>query len=165
MKIQYFLKGILYCMLFLTIGILISCDSAKYRDTSEFILQPYALKDGEKVRLLAYFYINSNRQKNVYNHVIAISEESGDTCNILIPWDHGFKETDENIIYNYIGPENLVNTLDIEKMTFSSNDLNIDDYKTKFPDYKKVIRIPEFDDIAINNFPTVKGSLGTIRNQ
>ena len=145
-------------------GILISCDSAKYRDTSEFVLQPDALKEGEKVRLLAYFYINSNRQKNVYNHVIAISEESGDTCNILIPWDHGFEETDQEIYY-YMGPESLINTLDVDKVTTNNNVSNIDDYRTKFPDYKRVIRIPEFDDVAINNFPTVKGSLVTIINK
>jgi hypothetical protein len=130
---------------------------------SEFSLQPKALKDGEKIRLLAYFYGSSNAQNDYYNHVIVRSEESGDTCNILVPWDHGFTQTDGDSVYNYFDTENWVNTLDTEKIPPNSSDLRIENYRTKFPEYKKVIRIPEYDNIGINSFPTVKGSIGTIR--
>jgi len=160
---QNFSKAILCTLLFAILGILTSCHSVQYRDVSEFAIQPNALKDGEKIRLLAYFYGPSNSSNDFYNHVVVKSEESGDTCNILIPWDHGFTQSDGDSIYYYFSPENLINKVNVDGISVGTRDLRPEDTAAKFPEYNKVIRIPAFDNIAINRFPTVKGSIGIVR--
>ncbi|HUS03146.1 MAG TPA: hypothetical protein VMY77_15515 [Chitinophagaceae bacterium] len=158
MRLQNNLKFIVL----LIIGSLVSCTSAKYRDVSEFNMQPEALKEGERIRLIAYFFGPSKTNNDSYNHVLVVSEESGDTCNILIPWDHGFTQTDGDSIYNYFRPESLINNIKIDDNTPGTREVDLKEITSKFPEYNKVIRIPEFDDVAINKFPTVKGSVGKI---
>ena len=160
---QNLLKTIFGSLLFLIPSILTSCHSTQYRDVSEFAIQPNALKDGERIRLLAYFYGPSNSSNDFYNHAVVKSEESGDTCNILIPWDHGFAQSDGDSIYYYFSPENLINKVNIESMSIGTRELRPEDTAAKFPEYNKVVRIRDFDNIAINKFPTVKGSPGTVR--
>jgi hypothetical protein len=121
------------------------------------------LKDGEKIRLLAYFYGPSNSSSDFYNHAVIKSEESGDTCNILIPCDHGFTQSDGDSIYNYFSPDNLINKVNLDDISVGTRDLRPSDTAASFPEYKKVVRIQDFDNIAINSFPTVKGTIGVIR--
>jgi|GEM_PF-1570453 len=160
---QNFPKVIFGSLFIVLFGILTSCHSAQYRDVSEFAIQPNALKDGEKIRLLAYFDGQSNSSNGFYNHLIVKSEESGDTCNILIPWDHGFTESDGDSIYYYFSPDNLINKVNMDGISTGTRNLRPEDTAALFPEYNKVVRIQDFDNIAINSFPTVKGSIGTIR--
>jgi hypothetical protein len=160
---QNFSKTIFVCILFVVLRFLLSCNSVQYRDVSEFAIQPKALKDGEKIRLLAYFYGPSNSSSDFYNHAVIKSEESGDTCNILIPCDHGFTQSDGDSIYNYFSPDNLINKVNLDDISVGTRDLRPSDTAASFPEYKKVVRIQDFDNIAINSFPTVKGTIGVIR--
>jgi hypothetical protein len=160
---QNFSRVLICSLLFALTGVFVSCNSAQYRDVSEFAIQPSALKDGEKIRLVAYFYGPANSRKNFYNHAVIKSEESGDTCNILIPWDHGFTQSDGDSIYNYFSPDNLINKVNLEDISVGTRDLRPSDTAATFPEYTKVIRIQEFDKLAINKFPTVKGTIGVIR--
>jgi hypothetical protein len=160
---QNFSKTIFTCFLFALLGVLTSCNSVQYRHVSEFAIQPKALKDGEKIRLLAYFYGPSNSSNDFYNHAVIISEESGDTCNILIPCDHGFTQSDGDSIYNYFSPDNLINKVNLDDVSVGTRELRPGDTAAIFPEYTKVVRIQDFDKIAINRFPTVKGTIGAIR--
>lgn len=160
---QNFSKAIYSSLLFVLLGILMSCNSVQYRDVSEFANQPNVLKDGEKIRLVAYFYGPSNSSKDFYNHAVVKSEESGDTCNILIPWDHEFTQSDGDSIYNYFSPDNLINKVSLVDISVGTRDLRPGDTAAIFPEYTKVVRIQNFDNLAINKFPTVKGTIGIIR--
>ena len=163
MFIQNFSKVNFSSLLYVILGILTPCHSDQYRDICEFVIKSNALKDGEKIRLLAYFYGPSNSSNDFYNHVVVRSEESGDTCNILIPWDHGFTQSDGDSIYYYFSPENLINKVNLDGISVGTRDLRPEDTAAKFPEHNKVVRIQDFDNIAINSFPTVKGSIGIIR--
>lgn len=163
MRNQNLSKTICRYLLIVLLSSVVACNSVQYRDVSGFSIQPNALKDGEKIRLLAYFYSSSNSGSDFYNHVVVRSEESGDTCNILVPWNQGFTESDGDSLYNYFSPENLINKVSVEGITVGTRDLRPEDTSATFPAYNKVVRIKETDHIAINDFPTVKGSIGTIR--
>lgn len=147
-------------LLFVILVFFTSCHFGQFRNISEFNMQPNALKDGEKIRLLAYFYGPSNSGIDFYNHMVVQSEQSGDTCNILIPWEHGFEQSDGDSIYNYFSPDNLINQVNVEGLSAGTRNIRPEDFSAKFPDYNKVVRIKAFDHIAKNNFPTVKGSIG-----
>jgi hypothetical protein len=160
---QNFSRVLISSFLFALIGGFLSCNSVQYRDVSEFAIQPKALKDGEKIRLLAYFYGPSNPSNDFYNHAVVKSVESGDTCNVLVPCDHGFTQSDGDSIYNYFSPDNLINKVSLDDISVGTRDLRPSDTSAIFPEYTKVIKIQEYDELTINRFPTVKGTIGVIR--
>lgn len=147
--------------------LLISCfSSARYRDISEFNLQPNALKEGESIRLLAAVIGDEdNQEAKYYNHLIAVSGETGDTVNILTPVNHGLTKADGERTFNYFSLSDpaanviLMESKELEQLT------HIDSVKVTHEAYTKVTRHPDFEDIAQNNYPTIIGIIGTVSNR
>ena len=146
--------------------ILISCiDQQDFWDISQFNIDNNALEDHEEIKII---YNSSgpdyNQDQEYYFHLIAVSQKTGDTVNILTPSNHGIKKSDNNKIFvffkqnhiisklNQLDAENLKN---LDKMQDLNEDKNID----------KVVRDPEFDYIADNNHPAIIGSVGTISKE
>jgi hypothetical protein len=145
--------------------LLISCNSSHYRDVFEFNLHPNALKDGEEVKILAAIIgPGDNQKKEYYNQLIVVSIKSGDTFNILVPFNPALTKQDQGKIFNYFNSENPINNIDDNKIKPNQENIRIEDIQSKFPEYDKVYQNAEFNDIAINTFPTVKGSVGTKGN-
>lgn len=156
MKILSFLT---ICSLFL-----ISCNKGyKFWEVSKFNIVDSALKDNEEIKLL---YTSrgpgNNKDLEYYVHVIAVSQKTGDTVNILTPLDNGFSMDDLDKVYNYFDQNNLMtqvvlanpeNLVDADKVNNAGTNLQ--------KKITKVARDPQFDMIADNKFPTVIGSIGT----
>lgn len=141
--------------------VLTSCGN-RYKNVSEYRMNPTALKDGERIKLLFAMVGNTDNQEDkYYNQIIAVSQESGDTCNILVPVNHGLTLDDDDKIFNYFSPTSQnakMGMLDPENL---ANFGNIDSIKAEFPKYNKVIYDPKNDDWFKNDFPTVMGLIGT----
>ena len=131
--------------------------------SSHFNLQPKALRDEEPIKLLYSSPRVSNKKLEHYIHLVAVSQETKDTVNILTVVDNGFTTADADKIYNYLGPDNVtaqISMMDPEELT-ETTDLNKLPKKTQ-KDIRKVTRDPNFDNIANNHFPTVIGMIGTV---
>jgi hypothetical protein len=145
-----------------TLMVLLCSCGIKYRKISEFNLQPLALKNGERIKLIfSMTGPGDNRDDKYYNQILAVSQESGDTCNILVPFNHGFKQEDGDSVFNYFNPES-----DVARILSSDEDklqslTNIDSIKSDFPKYQRVIYEPKYDRWLKNDFPTVVGAIGT----
>lgn len=149
-------------ILIITLVLVLTSCGTKYKSVSDYHIQPNALKDGERIKLLFTIYGNTdNREDKYYNQVVAVSVESGDTCNILVPVNHGFTEEDGNKVFNYFSPEGQ--SAELAMLDFDNlKDINdINSVKHEFPKYQKVIYDPQFDKWQKNNFPTVMGFIGT----
>jgi len=103
----------------------------------------------------------NNQEDKYYNQLIVVSQEGGDTVNILVPFNQGLTQTDGDKIFNYFSPESqnamLVST-DPEKLATLTN---IDSVTTEFPKYKKVVYDNKYEGWLNNNLPTVLGIIGT----
>jgi hypothetical protein len=148
-------------LLIISLFALASCGKT-YRSISEFNIQPTALKNGDRIKLLFAMVGSTNNQEDqYYNHLIAVSQETGDTVNILVPFNHGLTETDADKIFNYFGPESqnakLLST-DPEKLASLKN---IGSITAEFPKYSKVAYDSKYDDWIKNDLPTVVGIIGT----
>ncbi len=157
------LKSI-YTISLLTI-ILTSCESQyKYWDISKFNINNNALENNEEIKLL-YTSRGPDNNKNLeyYIHLIAISQKTGDTVNILTTADNGIKMSDKNKVFNFFNQDNLASKL-IQMDLKNINDIkHVDDiHKMENKEIHKVARDPNFDNIADNNFPTIIGSIGTM---
>jgi len=138
--------------------LIICCNQYKYWDISKFKLDSTALSDNEEIKLL---YTSrgpgNNEDRDYYIQVIAISQKSGDTVNILTTAENGFTLNDKDKVYNYFDQNNIAFKIgqgNLEKLNI--NDIN----KTAIKKITKVARDPKFDFIADNNFPTVIGVIG-----
>ncbi len=131
--------------------LLISCSGDDYQfwDIEKFTMADNALENNEEVKLLYWSGgPDFNKQREYYYHAIVVSEESGDTVNILTAANHGFDESSQNQTYNYVGNEDLAGKI-LDKFLGGEKD-NI----------RKVARDASFDDLADNDFPTVIGNIG-----
>lgn len=145
--------------------LLFSCNNRyKFWDISKFNIVESALKDNEEIKIL---YTTrgpgNNEDLEYYIHLIAVSQKTGDTVNILTPVDNGLTMDDQDKVFNYfdqnnpatkmmfMNPENLK---DIEKIRESQ--------KSVPKKITKVVRDTHFDMIADNNYPTVIGAIGTV---
>lgn len=103
----------------------------------------------------------NNQEDKYYNQLIAVSQESGDTVNILVPFNHGLAQTDGDKTFNYFSPESqdakLLST-DPEKLATLTN---IDSVAAEFPKYQKVVYDSKYKGWLNNNLPTVLGIIGT----
>lgn len=156
-------KLIIFCVI---ISVSFGCNSSKlkYWDSSKFNFKPSALKDNAEIKLV---YTSerppSASELEYYIHLIAVSQETGDTINILTTADNGLTKADSSTVFVYFDENNVMTKLyeTAGQDGDSPPDLNIDSIsRIKLRDIKKVIRNPEFDHIADNNFPTVIGSIG-----
>ena len=98
-----------------------------------------------------------------YIHLIAVSQKTGDTVNILTPVDNGLTMDDQDKVFNYFDQNNPAtkmmfmnqeNLKDIEKIREAQ--------KTVPKKITKVVRDTQFDMIADNSYPTVIGAIGTV---
>lgn len=129
---------------------------------SRFNLQPTALEEGEQVKLL---YTSRgpdyNRDFKYYIQLVAVSQKTGDTVNILTTSINDLNISSGDEVFNYFGPESditLMSQMDDEQL---KKGITLDDLK-KLPRRRidRVARDPKYDDIADNHFPTVIGCIG-----
>jgi len=141
-----------------------SCDHGyEFWDISKFNIVDTALKDNEEIKLLySSRGPGNNKDLEYYIQIVAVSQKTGDTVNILTTDENGFAADDGDRVFNYFNQDNLITKItqsDLDKL----KDLkNVDDIgKTAPKKILKVARDPKFDDIADNTYPTVIGSIGT----
>jgi hypothetical protein len=143
--------------------LLSSCNGYQFLDISKFNIVDTALKNNEEIKLLySGRGPDNNKDLEYYIQIIAVSQKTGDTVNILTPVDNGFSMDDKDKVFNYFDQNNIASKLilmDSEKLT----DMNNVNEASKAAPKKimKVARDPKFDRIANNNYPTVIGSIGT----
>jgi hypothetical protein len=134
----------------------VGCSSSpKYTDVSKYNLRPDALEDGEQIKIIAGVIGNKSRRDEVfYNVLVAVSQRTGDTINILIDVDPAVRESDTATVYNYIAPTNMA-----YKMLKNS----INEEKGKIVSTPKhVVYIQASDEVVDMSNPTVIGMIGTI---
>lgn len=142
MKILY---SLFFCILFLG-----SCNGRyKFWEISRFNIVRAALADNEPIKLLySSRGPDNNENMEYFIHIVAVSQKTGDTVNILTVIENGFSIDDKDKVFNYFDEDNVVT-------------------RTVQPGYEKikyitkVARDPKFDNIADNKYPTVIGSIGT----
>lgn len=150
------------CSLFLT-----SCnDGYKFWNISKFNIVDTALKDNEEIKILySSRGPDNNKDLEYYLQIVAVSQRTGDTVNILTPVDNGFSIDDKDKVFNFFNQNNIASKLilmDPEKLKDIDN---VNEASKNVPkNITKVARDPEFDNIANNNYPTVIGSIGTTSN-
>nr|WP_294904322.1 hypothetical protein [uncultured Lacibacter sp.] len=136
----------------------------KYWDVSKFNMVDSALKDKEEIKLIyASQGPGTNSDKAYYYHVIAISQKTGDTVNILTLINNGFSTDDGDKVFNFLDQHSLAAKLvvqDPEKLANVDNVKQLD--KEEITKATKVARDPAFDFLADNKYPTVIGFIGTI---
>lgn len=143
----------------------------EYWDISKFQIDDTVLEDGEEIKLLyASNRPGNNKDLEYYIHLIAISQETGDTINILTVLDNDISRNDKDKVFNFFNQDNLASqvTSGIVQMDMENlKDINhIDDFKQmEPPKIKKVARDPAFDKIADNDFPTIIGSIGIMTKE
>jgi hypothetical protein len=156
-------KSIIYTLSVL----LFSCngDVYKYWELSKFRLDKNALKDGEEIKIL---YTSRgpdyNKDLKYYIHIVAVSQETGDTVNILTFSDNGFKMEDGDKVFNYFDENNHITKIGHSLEKIDSIEHVDDIEKIQNPKINKVARDPRYDDIADNNYPTVIGTIGIMTN-
>ncbi|MFO8088077.1 MAG: hypothetical protein R6T91_09800 [Bacteroidales bacterium] len=160
-------------LLFILILIIISACNDKtleYWDISEFNIAEDALKDGEKLKLLYTSqgdYVNDDKEH--YYHYVVVSKETGDSVNILtnksIQLDK-LKKNSNNIIFVSLAGQAIdfvrgINSEYIKDEQLSENLTNVDSIESEINlNINKVVRDPDFDDIAQNDHPAIIGFLG-----
>jgi hypothetical protein len=136
----------------------------EYWDISKFKMVDNALESGEEIKLI---YTSQGPDQNIkleyYIHLIAVSQKTGDTVNILTTADNGLRVNEGDKIFNFFNKDDIgTKIIQMDAETLKSIE-HIDDLnKTKLKTINKVARDPKFDNIADNTFSTVIGSIGTM---
>lgn len=144
--------------------LLTSCGNRyEFWDISKFNIDNDALEDNEEIKFL---YTSrgpdNNKELKYYIHLIAVSQRTGDTVNILTTADNGITMDDKDKIFNFFNQDNVASKLIQMDLDNLKDIKHIDDInKTEMKKIDKVARDPKFDDIADNNYPTIIGSIGT----
>lgn len=144
------------------------CNHYDYKtwDIDQFQIEPSALKDKEKVKVLYTSRSPNVKVDTVYTHLIVRSEETGDTVNILTTANTPFKSSDVDSVFTYFDEDNLIFKIaQIGAANLEPNSIIEQAEKTKPIRYKKVWRDPTFDHLAKNTFPSVFGVIGKSRSQ
>ena len=141
--------------------ILSSCSPFEFWDIDKFKITPSALSDGEEVTLL--YYSNSPSGGEFYTHALVKSNLTGDTVNVLT-----FPSPDlsEHSFYDLVRVYNSKPDIKSELGKFKNipdsikNELSgVVPPKISWKKHNKVVRDPEFDFLADNQFKTVIGTL------
>jgi hypothetical protein len=160
-KIKTMKKMTIYFIGLLTF-LMTSCGNRyEFWKISKFNIDNNALEDNEAIKLL---YTSrgpdNNKELKYYIHLIAVSQKTGDTVNILTTADNGL--TIEDKIFNFFNQDNVASKLIQMDLDNLKDIKQIDDInKVEMKKIDKVARDPKFDDIADNNYPTIIGSIGT----
>jgi hypothetical protein len=135
----------------------------KFWDISKFNIVDTALKDNEQIKLIYSSRAPDNNEKmDYYIQIVAVSQKTGDTVNILTTIDNGFTIEDKDKVFNYFDQNNIVTKLsqtDEDKIKDVADVNKIS--KTVPKKILKVARDPKFDNIADNHYLTVIGAIGT----
>src|ERR1700754_41896 len=99
-------------LVLLAFAILSACseDATHYEfwNTSKFKIDSTVLHDNDEIKLIyTSGSPDDNKDLKYYIHVIAVSQKSGDTVNILTPLDNRFNPEDGNKVYNFISEDNI----------------------------------------------------------
>jgi hypothetical protein len=142
-----------------------SCNNGyKFWDISKFNIVDTALANNEEIKLIYSSRApDNNEDLKYYIQIVAVSQKSGDTVNILTTVENGFTINDKDKVFNFFDQNNMATQLiqsDLEKIKDPENVNDINSNASKR--ILKVARDPKFDNIADNNYPTVIGSIGTI---
>lgn len=133
-------------------------------EISKFNIVDTALRDGEEIKLLYRSGApGNNKALDYYIHIVAVSQKTGDTVNILTLANNGFSAEDADKVYNYFDQDNLASRLTqtgIDQLKDLKDIEQIEKIENK--KISRVSRDPDFDDIADNNYPTVIGTIGTL---
>lgn len=129
----------------------------KFRDISEFNLVPSALEENEEIKLIySSRGPDYNEDLKYFYHIIVVSQKTGDTVNVLTAAFNSFNIESPEGTYQFFDINH-----DITRMMMSENAMKVENVKELKPKViTKVARDPKFDDIALNNYPTVIGSIG-----
>jgi len=146
---------------FMVIGLCSCGPGTQFRALSEFRMNPKALKDGEPIKLIyADQGPGDNEEEGCFSHIIAVSQETGDTVNILTGMNNGFEETDGDKVYNFLSPENEAYKFAYNHEALSQG-VAIEDIRQPKLDYQKVRYDPKFRDLVRNSYPAIIGIIGT----
>lgn len=157
------MRSFLIIQVVFLIALLPGCGSKGYQywEVSKFRMDRNALQDGEKIKLL---YMSrgpeTDKEQDFYYHFVVVSQETGDTVNILTAFDHSFSEDDGDKVFNFVSEDSPVTRLlqggNLEDVK------HIDDVRSvELKKFDKVARDPAFDHVADNNYPTVIGMIAT----
>jgi hypothetical protein len=155
-----------YSLFLLVVVLLISCQNIEYSDLDEFSIEENALKEGEEFKVIYSLTLAQNdNTENAFNHYIVISQESGDTVNLLSSGASPVRDRDE--VFSFSSKYN--NLLDLTLESHMQNfDLDsalgnrkIDEIEAdrKIDPSRKVLRDSKFDSVAKNSHPTIIGHL------
>jgi len=153
-------------LVLLVFALFSSCseDTTRYEfwNTSKFKLDSTVMHDNDEIKLIYTSGApDDNKDLRYYIHVIAVSQKSGDTINILTPLDNGFNPGDGDKVYNFVSEDNIAYKLmqrQVAQVQEPAGQQDISHLKAKRID--RVARDPRFDKIADNNYPTVIGTIG-----
>ena len=136
----------------------------KFWDISKFNIKPNALKDSEEIKVIYTSQgPDNNKDLSYFIHLIVISQETGDTVNVLTTTNNGFEQNEGDKVFNFLSQDNQMANL-------IHSDLNgINDVKDlenlEKPDLstiRKVARDPAFDYLADYKYPSTIGRVGRV---
>jgi hypothetical protein len=131
---------------------------------SEFKIDNNALEDNEEIKIIySSGSFDYNKDLEYYIHLIAVSQKTRDTVNILTLANPLITIENKDEVFNFFNQDNALSKLiqiDIESIKDISNINEINNKPTK--KIEKVVRDPKFDHIAINQYPTIIGSIGNV---
>lgn len=159
-------KKTIYLLGLLTF-LVISCGNHyEYWEISKFKIDTNALKDEEEIKLL---YTSRgpdfNNELKYYIHLIAVSQKTGDTVNILTTAFNGISIKDKDKVFNFFNQDNFISKLSQMDENTSNAIKHVDDINNaELKKIDKVARDSRFDYMADNSYPTVIGTIGTLTN-
>lgn len=129
---------------------------------SRFNLNENALNDKEQIKILYTSQApDNNKDLDYYIHIIAVSQVSGDTVNILTTANNGLRKEDGEQVFNFYNSDNIATKM----LQINLDDLDLNNLdKIELKKINKVARDPEFDYLADNSFPTIIGVIGKSEN-
>jgi hypothetical protein len=127
-------------------------------DVSEFTIDNSLLKDGDYVQILGSSG-NLTREDpiNFYNLVVVVSEQTGDTINVLVT--NYYMADLNNKRTRFISNSSVIGKL-TERATEADklDGINVKDLKAKA--FEKVFYDSEYIQLDVRRFPAVTGTLG-----
>lgn len=152
-KFQFSILVLVFCSIFS------ACMEEKpYFSVDQFTIQRGVLEDNDHVSLL-YYSGHASDADEYFAQVIVVSEESGDTVNILIPGSLSIEQNDNTFSFSYQSASSAY-ALDI----FKDNKYWKSE-ESALANIKKVTRDSRYDETALNAYPTCIGIIGKVIKQ
>lgn len=147
---------------FFLLQVLSGCSHYKYWDISKFNIDVTALKDQDSVILLYTCHgPDYNQDMDYFTHLIAVSQTTGDTVNILTTvYSPVLTAEDKDKIFIFYSQDNWAGRLiqmDPDKLCTIKTIEDIPEVDVK--KITKVARNPDYDDLADNHYPAVIGTV------